>query len=93
MVAVAPGLALRARLDTAAATLAAAGIATARVDAEWLLAGVLGEADVRGQLRGVGKPATVLREQLAKLGLSVGVLGENTLARDLGDVGRLEVDL
>ena len=41
MVAVAPGLALRARLDAAAATLAAAGIATARVDAEWLLAGVL----------------------------------------------------
>ncbi len=42
MVAVAPGLALRARLDAATATLAAAGIATARVDAEWLLAGVLG---------------------------------------------------
>lgn len=42
MVAIAPGLALRARLDAAVAILAAAGIATARVDAEWLLASVLG---------------------------------------------------
>jgi release factor glutamine methyltransferase len=42
MVAVAPGLTVRARLDAAAATLATAGIATARVDAEWLLASMLG---------------------------------------------------
>lgn len=34
---------LRAALDAATATLAAAGIATPRVDAEWLLAAVLGE--------------------------------------------------
>ena len=35
-------LTLRGRLAAATATLAAAGIATPRVDAEWLLAGVLG---------------------------------------------------
>ena len=35
-------LALRGQLAAATATLAAAGIATPRVDAEWLLAGVLG---------------------------------------------------
>jgi release factor glutamine methyltransferase len=42
MAAVAGAPTLRARLGAAIETLAAAGIATARVDAEWLLAGVLG---------------------------------------------------
>jgi release factor glutamine methyltransferase len=42
MAALAATLTLGARLDAAAETLAVAGIATARVDAEWLLAGILG---------------------------------------------------
>ena len=33
------------------------------------------------------------REELAERRLGIGVLGEDALARDLGDVGRLEVDL
>ena len=41
----------------------------------------------------VGEPAAVLREELAERRLRIGVLGEDALARDLGDVGRLEVDL
>lgn len=41
---------LRGELDAATATLAAAGIATPRVDAEWLLAAVLGEGRFAAQL-------------------------------------------
>ncbi len=43
---------IRTQLDTAAGILAAAGIATARVDAEWLLAGVLGVGRFDAGLRG-----------------------------------------
>ena len=41
---------LRGELDAATATLATAGIATPRVDAEWLLAGVLGAGRFAAQL-------------------------------------------
>ena len=41
---------LRGELDAATATLAEAGIATPRVDAEWLLAGILGEGRFAAQL-------------------------------------------
>ena len=41
----------------------------------------------------IGEPAAVLVEELAKLGLGIGVLREDAFARDFGDVGRLEVDL
>ncbi len=52
MAAVAVAPTVRARLDAATAMLAAAGIATARVDAEWLLAGVLGVGRFDAGLRG-----------------------------------------
>lgn len=51
----------RARLEAAAATLAAAGVATPRVDAEWLLAAVLGEGRLAARL----DPDRVLPEALA----------------------------
>lgn len=41
---------LRAELDAATAALAAAGVATPRVDAEWLLAAVLGVGRLEAQL-------------------------------------------
>lgn len=50
MPALAGPLTLRARLEAATESLAAAGIATPRVDAEWLLAGILGEARFAAQL-------------------------------------------
>lgn len=50
MPAVAGARTLRGELDAATATLAAAGIATPRVDAEWLLAAVLGEGRFAAQL-------------------------------------------
>ena len=50
MPALAGALTLRGALDAATATLAAAGIATPRVDAEWLLAAVLGEGRFAAQL-------------------------------------------
>ena len=53
----------------------------------------LGEADVGRQPRGIRQPPTVLREQLTKLGLRIRVLGEDTLARDFGDVRWLEMNL
>ena len=64
-----------------------------RIQVDERLGRKLGEADVGGQLRGVREPATVLREQLTKLGLGIGVLGEDTLARDFGDVGWFEMNL
>ncbi len=50
MSALAGPLTLRAQLEAATESLAAAGIATPRVDAEWLLAGVLGKARFAAQL-------------------------------------------
>ncbi len=50
---------LRGELDAATATLAAAGIATPRVDAEWLLAAVLGKDRLAARLepdRALGSP-------------------------------------
>lgn len=54
---------LHARLEAATAILAAAGIATARVEAEWLLAGVLGAGRFDARLAGErALPATLAAE-------------------------------
>src|SRR5579884_1161833 len=64
-----------------------------RVEVHERLGRKLRQADVGGQLRGVREAATVLGEQLPKLRLGISVLGEDTLARDFGDVRWFEMNL
>ena len=64
-----------------------------RVELDEPLGGELGEPDVGRELGVLGEPAVVVGVEGAEGGLGVGVLGEDPLGRDLGNVGGLEVDL
>ena len=64
-----------------------------RVEVDEAVAGQLGQLDVGGEPRVLGEPPAVLVEELPERRLRGGVLREDASAGDLGDVGRLQVDL
>ena len=64
-----------------------------RVEVDEAVASQLGQLDVGGEPRVLREPAAVLVEELAERSLGGRVLREHAPAGDLGDVGRLEVDL
>ena len=64
-----------------------------RIEVDEAVARQLGQLDVGGEPGVLGEPAAVLVEELPERCLRGGVLREHAPAGDLGDVGRLEVDL
>src|SRR5260370_1839635 len=64
-----------------------------RVQVDEAVARELGQLDLRGEARVLGQAPSVLVENFAEHRLCGGVLREHAATRDLGDVGRLEVNL